>query len=287
MEPIQRISRIKTIGLEVNPDKDPTGAVAQDIEGLLRQYFPGAGIRKVLWNERPSKDLARIDLYVILGGDGSFLAAARRVHGFDIPMIGVNIGTLGFLTAVEYSDADEAFRLIKEGRYSIEKRHMLKTRFQSDGNMEEFVALNDVVVTKGSMGRMLTYEVYIDGHRATTFRGDGIVFASPTGTTAYNLSAGGPIVYPTVDAISMTAICPHSLGVRNLVIAGSAHIVVSVTGDVANYTLSVDGQQNYNVDMNRTIEILDSGHPASIIRLDGYDYFDVLNKKIVNKAHVL
>lgn len=282
-----RMNNIRFIGLEVNRDKDPDGSHQRRIKTLLYQYFPGCVIQDIETSEAADLTLHELDIYIVLGGDGSFLSAARRIHGKNIPTMGINTGTLGFLTAVEYQDAERAFQLIRDDHYTIEHRHMLKTRFVADEQTEEFVAMNDVVVTKGSLGRILTYQIFIDGHHATTFRGDGVIFATPTGSTAYNLSAGGPIVYPTLNAISMTAISPHTLGVRNMVIAGNSKIVVRVMGDVSSYQLAVDGQQNFNIDTNRTIEISDSGHRAHIIRLDGYDYFDVLRKKIVYKAQDL
>ncbi|KAF5067810.1 NAD(+)/NADH kinase [Proteiniclasticum sp. QWL-01] len=280
----EALNEIRVIGLGINRDKDPDELIQNKIQDLLSQYFPQCEIVAFDSYEHPTVDLLDLDLFVVLGGDGTFLSAARLIHGLEIPMLGINIGTLGFLTAVEYLDAEKAFQLIRDGRYTIEHRHMLKTRFMADDVVEEFVAMNDVVVTKGSLGRIMNYRIFIDGHHATSFRGDGVIFATPTGSTAYNLSAGGPIVYPTVNAISMTAISPHTLGVRNMVIAGESQITVQVKGDVSSYNLSVDGQQNFNIDTNRTIEITDSGHRAHIVRLDGYDYFDVLRKKVVYKA---
>ena len=271
------------IGLGINLDKDPDGQVQKRIQELISKYLPTAKIH-LIDPSHPQLEFEDLDLFIVLGGDGTFLSAARLIHGRNIPMFGLNIGTLGFLTAAEYSDAEEAFGLLRDGRYTIEHRHMLKTRFYADEKVEEFVAMNDVVVTKGSLGRMMTYRVFVDNQYATTFRGDGVIFATPTGSTAYNLSAGGPIVYPTINAISMTAICPHTLGVRNLVVSGDSKIMVQVKGDVAGYNLSVDGQQNFNIDTFRAIEITDSGHRAHILRLDDYDYFDVLRKKIIFKA---
>lgn len=281
------LKQIRTVGLNVNRDKDPDGHVLASMVELIQRYFPETVIQFVDNSEHPEVEVGELDLFIVLGGDGTFLSAARLIHGRDIPMLGINIGTLGFLTAVEYSDAERSFRQIRDRRCSVEHRHMLRTRFIADEITEEFVAMNDIVVTKGSLGRIMTYRIYIDGHHATSFRGDGVIFATPTGSTAYNLSAGGPIVYPTINAISMTAISPHTLGVRNMVIAGESKIVVQVHGDVAGYNLSVDGQRNFNIDTHRTIEITDSGHLAHIVRLDGYDYFDVLRKKIVYKAQDL
>lgn len=281
------IKKVRYIGLEINRDKDPDSSSQNHIKDLLKKYFPDCVIQELQNCESADLTVYPLDLYIVMGGDGSFLSAARRIHGKDIPIMGINTGTLGFLTAVELHDAERAFQLIRDNKYSIEHRHMIKTRFVADEQIEEFVAMNDVVVTKGSLGRILTYKIFVDGHHASSFRGDGVIFATPTGSTAYNLSAGGPIVYPTLNAISMTAISPHTLGVRNIVVAGDSRIVVQVQGEVSCYQLAVDGQQNFNIDINRTIEITDSGHLAHIIRLDGYDYFDVLRKKIVYKAQDL
>lgn len=280
-------SEIHGIGLAVNKEKDPDRSLQKKIKELIVKYFPQGQIQVVDSNEPFEGKIRDMDLFVVLGGDGTFLSAARRLHGFSIPMLGINIGTLGFLTAVEYSEAEMAMRLLREGRYTIEHRHMLRTRFVTDEKAGDFVAMNDVVVTRGSLGRMMTYRILIDGHHATTFRGDGVIFSTPTGSTAYNLSAGGSIIYPTINAISMTAISPHTLGVRNMIVSGDSRIVVQVQGDSASYHISVDGQRNFSIDLALPIEIADSGHQAHIIRLDGYDYFDVLRRKIVYKAQDL
>lgn len=275
---------MNVIGIHVNREKDRAGTICRDIALKIRRAYPAAEIRVFFDNEIQDTSLDDMDILFVLGGDGTLLAAARRLHGRNIPLLGINIGTLGFLTSVEVNEVDKALELLQSGGYVIEERNMLMTRFETSRTMETFIALNDVVVTKGTNGRMMKYEIFIDGNYATSFRGDGVIFSTPTGSTAYNLSAGGPILYPTLNAISMTAISPHTLGVRNLIIGGQAKIQVRVEGDLSSFQLSVDGQQNFNVGIEKTVEITDSGFKTRIIRLNGYDYFDVLRKKIVYKA---
>lgn len=275
---------MKVIGISVNREKDRSGDICLEIQSKVKKFYPDSEIIIIPDNDIKNEDLDRLNLLLVLGGDGTLLAAARKLSGRNVPILGINIGTLGFLTSIEVNEVDKALSLLKNEDYVIEERNMLKTTFSTSNTIETFIALNDVVVTKGTNGRMMKYEIFINGNFATSFRGDGVIFATPTGSTAYNLSAGGPILYPTLNAISMTAISPHSLGVRNLIIEGQAKIDVRVEGDLSSFQLSIDGQQNFNISTDKSVEITDSGFKTRIIRLNGYDYFDVLRKKIVYKA---
>lgn len=275
---------MKVIGISVNREKDRSGDICLEIQSKVKEFYPDSEIIIIPDNDVKNEDLDRLNLLLVLGGDGTLLAAARKLSGRNVPILGINIGTLGFLTSIEVNEVDKALSLLKNEDYVIEERNMLKTTFSTSNTIETFIALNDVVVTKGTNGRMMKYEIFINGNFATSFRGDGVIFATPTGSTAYNLSAGGPILYPTLNAISMTAISPHSLGVRNLIIEGQAKIEVRVEGDLSSFQLSIDGQQNFNISTDKSVEITDSGFKTRIIRLNGYDYFDVLRKKIVYKA---
>lgn len=274
-------------GIAINKDKDKTGEIKKSIIETTNKVFPDSEIRIMNLDEKDNLLLDGMDCYIVLGGDGTILAAARRLHGTEIPILGVNIGHLGFLAAIEINEYEEALKLVKEKKYQIEKRTMIKAFLNNKGVSEEFIAMNDIVITKGSLGKIMRYEISIDNNYATGFRGDGIILATPTGSTAYNLSAGGPIVYPTVKAISMTAICPHTLGLRNFIINSSSLIEVSVFADVDSYFISIDGQENFNISTDTKIYITESKHHANIVRLDGYDYFNVLRQKIVYKAQDL
>lgn len=272
------------IGIGINREKDPDGQIEQHVREKIRSYFPDAHIFSSEINAESGEITEIPDMYFVLGGDGTFLGAARKLHGMKIPILGINLGTLGFLTSVELSDLDHALMMLKEKKYSIEKRNMIKVSFYDGGKPSEFIAMNDVVISKGSLGRMMKYEISVDRDYAASFRGDGVIFSTPTGSTAYNLSAGGPILYPTISAITMTAIAPHSLGIRNMVLNSSSKIRVRVSGDVESFNLSVDGQRNFNIDSGRYVEVVDSGAYSMVVRLDDYDYFDVLRKKIIYKA---
>ena len=273
-----------TFGIAINKDKDKNGLIKKSITETTLRVFPDSKVVILNLDESDDKILSDLSYYIVLGGDGTILAAARRLNGRNIPILGVNIGHLGFLAAVEITEYEKALKLIKNKKYSIEKRTMLKASFKRGEKTVNMVAMNDIVITKGSLGKIMKYEIFIDGNYATSFRGDGLILATPTGSTAYNLSAGGPIVYPTVSAIAITAICPHTLGLRNMIVNASSKIQVVVSSDLDRYFISVDGQENSNIPMETPIVVTESEHSANILRLDDYDYFDVLRRKIVNKA---
>lgn len=276
-----------TFGIAVNKDKDKHGTLKKSIIKTTEKLFPDSRIIILNLDETDDIYLDDLDYYIVLGGDGTILAAARRLSGRNVPILGVNIGHLGFLAAVESSEYENALNMIKNGKFSVEKRTMIKASYIREGKEVNVVAMNDIVITKGSLGKIMKYEICIDGNYATSFRGDGVIFATPTGSTAYNLSAGGPIVYPTVRALAVTAICPHTLGLRNMIVNADSIIKVTVESELDRYFISVDGQENSSIPISTPIFITESEHSANILRLDDYDYFDVLRKKIVYKAQDL
>lgn len=231
----------------------------------------------------------RVDLVIALGGDGTLLAAANRIAaaGLDIPIVGVNFGSLGFLTEVTLAELYDAMSAVLDGTAAIESRMMLQASIgtaeddDQDPSLDRQV-LNDVVITRGSLSRMIDLEVRIDGGFVTRVKADGLILATPTGSTAYNLSAGGPIVEPSVDAYVMTPIAPHTLTNRPVVLSGSAE--VRITPLFENVKTEVyatfDGQFGRELERGESIVIRRAARRLNLIRASGRSYYDVLQQKL-------
>ena len=224
------------------------------------------------------------DVVIAFGGDGTLLDAARAVaHSTgDAPLMGVNLGRLGFLTEVGRDDMFAAFEAMLAGRTTIETRLLLEGRVERDGRtVGERVALNDIVVTRGALSRMIELDVAVDGHFVCHVRADGLIVATPTGSTAYNLSAGGPIVQPALDAMVVTPIAPHTLTQRPLVLPASAHVelrpVVEPRSDVL---VTFDGQYGVPLAPGDVVRIGRAARVLRLLRTSGRSHFDMLREKL-------
>ncbi|WP_313126349.1 NAD(+)/NADH kinase, partial [Proteiniclasticum ruminis] len=194
---------MQKIGIYSNEEKDPEGKYLEETKNIIRDTLPQVEVFAVTENHLP----LGLDLLLVLGGDGTFLSAARLAYGKDLPLFGVNIGNLGFLTGTDLNELRSSLLQIEEGKYTIEDRMMLEATLRMEsGERRSFVALNDAVVHKGALGNIIHFELHVDEDFSNSYRGDGIILTTPTGSTAYNLSAGGSIMYPTVEAIGVTAI---------------------------------------------------------------------------------
>lgn len=276
---------MRNIGININRVKDIDGRILQAIVELINNTIDNPNI-KIFYdtkglNELSTKDL---DFIISLGGDGTLLGTAREIARYSVPIFGVNIGNLGFLTEVESSDFEYAIKCIEDGRYYIEDRMMLKCRISGRNKTNEFICLNDTVLSKGTLARMAKYEIYIDDKFYSSFTADGVIISTPTGSTAYSLSAGGPIMYPDLKLMSITPICPHSLGVRTMVIDGNSRVVVRIKKKYESVFLTVDGQQSLEVKEDDNIEVSMSPYKCRLIKLEGYDYFDILRRKITSRT---
>ncbi len=236
-----------------------------------------------------SEVIGQSDIVICLGGDGTFIKTARMTHSRQIPILGINLGTLGFLTEVEKGEIDSAVEHIIRNEYDIEERMVLEASIiRDDIVIASDMALNDVVVSKGALSRILHLKTYINNVFVDFFPGDGLILSSPTGSTAYSLSAGGPIVEPDIDLIIITPICPHILYSRSFITTGNR--VVKVTVD-ENYRhgamVTVDGQKGYEVRGGDSIEIKKSGSFVKMIRLNTRNFFSVLRSKIYDRGENL
>jgi len=221
------------------------------------------------------------DLVIVLGGDGTLLSAARAIGGCEVPLFPVNLGGLGFLTAITidslFPDLERAFR----GEHRIGKRKLLHAQLVREGNVVgEYEALNDVVVTKSAIARMIDLDVHVDQMFVCRYKADGLIVATPTGSTAYSLSAGGPIIFPSVASICLTPICPHMLTNRPVIVPDSSviRIICQAEGDAA--FLTIDGQIGEPLQKDDHIICRSSQHTLMLVRPPNMLFFDVLRQKL-------
>ena len=226
-----------------------------------------------------------IDCIIVLGGDGTILSTARKFSAKDIPLLGVNLGRLGFLAEVEKEDALYTIDKLFKDDYKIEKRMMIECEIERNGVIQKKeIALNDAVITKGAFSRMLDLCVSINGEFVDVFTADGIIISTPTGSTAYNISAGGPIMVPSAQTMVITPICSHSLKVRSIVVSKDDVVTVKVT-DVdeclkKDIMLTIDGQVGFNIDENCKINISKSQRFTKLLKTSKYTFYDILRKKL-------
>lgn len=222
----------------------------------------------------------RADLAVVLGGDGTMLSAARALAGAGVPLVGVNQGRLGFMTDIAFGAMTETMGGILDGRYTVEARTMLVTEVMRAGEpIFATTALNDVVVNKGASGRLIELVVRVDGQFVYDLRSDGLIVATPTGSTAYALSAGGPIIQPGVPALALVPICPHTLSNRPIAVAESATLEITVKRG-ADARLHLDGQPQFDLAEGDRVEIRRAPHAVTLVHPPGYSYYAMLREKL-------
>lgn len=224
----------------------------------------------------------RCDLVIAMGGDGTLLSAARSLAKYGVPMVGINLGTLGFLTDIPSTQTQEKLSEILDGHYVEEERLLLQVIIRRDGeDINESIAFNDVVVHKWEEARMLEFETEIDRGYVNKQKSDGLIIATPTGSTAYALSGGGPIVHPTLNAFLLVPICPHTLSQRPLVVHGDSSISVTVsTSGHARAQVTCDGQINLGVIAGDTIHIRKLEQKITILHPEDYNYYEILRAKL-------
>jgi NAD+ kinase len=219
-------------------------------------------------------------LAIVLGGDGTLLAAARALGGHDVPIFAVNLGALGFLTAITVDEIYPELERALRNEHRIAARRMLQCEVVRDGRVvAQYDALNDVVVNKSALARMIDIETHVDAHFVATYKADGLIVATPTGSTAYSLSAGGPIIFPSVDALCITPICPHTLTARPVLVPGSSNIQMTNLSEDSTF-LTIDGQIGEPLHQHDTVMCRASAKSVKLIRPPKMLFFDVLRAKL-------
>ncbi|MBI1820776.1 MAG: NAD(+)/NADH kinase [Nitrospirae bacterium] len=223
----------------------------------------------------------QMELVIVLGGDGTLLSVARLIEGNNVPILGVNLGGLGFLTEINMEDLYPTLEKIFQNEFLVDERIMLKTSVDRQGKkIAHSHVLNDVIINKGALAKMIKLEIYSNGHFLSSLRGDGLIVSSPTGSTAYSLSAGGPILYPSVDALILTPICPHTLTQRPIVIPSEMKLEIILKSKEEGAMVTFDGQVGFSLRLEDQIHIEKSEAKTQLIRSPGLSYFDVLRNKL-------
>ena len=217
----------------------------------------------------------KVDFLVSVGGDGTLLSVVRRSFKHNIPILGINLGTLGFLTDINMDELENFLSNFKKDNYRIDNRMMIEGNL----NLNSFVAFNDIVISRKSISSMISIDAKIDGKPFNSYYGDGVIISTPTGSTAYNLSAGGPLVYPLTEAFIITPVAPHSLTQRPLVMPADFEIEFTIS-DNQGAVIIVDGQDIYEIGQNDSIKIKIAQDNARLIHRTERNYFDVLNEKL-------
>jgi NAD+ kinase len=228
-------------------------------------------------------EIHQCDLIISIGGDGTMLKSAKLSHIHQIPVTGINKGRLGFLTDINPSDANKTINDFISGKFITEDRLLIETIINKNGTQDSIgIALNDVAIRRKETGRMMKVTTSIDGNYINQHEGDGFIVSTPTGSTAYSLSCGGPILKPDVEALILVPICPHSLNDRPMVIPSHSEILIEPilnTGEIAE--IALDGDSNYEIKQGETIVINTIRKPIKLIHPEDYDYFDVLRSKLL------
>lgn len=277
---------VKTVGIISKPRSDRAATLIPELCSWLRQR----GLNILLDEESAAyggdvgmsreKVAKGSELLVVLGGDGTLLSAARATIGLDIPLFGVNLGSLGFLTAIKVEDLYTQLDRALVGDHKTVKRRMLHAELWRDGKcIATHEALNDMVLTKSEIARMIDLEVHVDRHFMCVYKADGLIVATPTGSTAYSLSAGGPIMIPAVPAIAITPICPHMLTNRPVIVPEETEIEVIVGGTAPTY-MTIDGQVGSQLHAGDRIKCRRSDYSVSLVRPPDKLFFDVLREKL-------
>ncbi|PAV49567.1 NAD(+) kinase [Pseudomonas sp. HAR-UPW-AIA-41] len=248
------------------------------LEDAIAEMLPGHGLQT-----STRRHLGEIcDLVIVVGGDGSLLGAARALAGSGVPVLGINRGSLGFLTDIRPDELELKVAEVLKGDYLTESRFLLQAEVRRHGEaMGQGDALNDIVLHPGKSTKMIEFELYIDGHFVCTQKADGLIIATPTGSTAYSLSAGGPIMHPKLDAIVIVPMCPHTLSSRPIVVDSSSELKVVVSPDLQIYPLvSCDGQNHFTCTPGDTITVGKKPQKLTLIHPLDHNYYEVCRTKL-------
>lgn len=275
---------MKNIGINVNTTKDPNKEMLNFIIESIKNIDRSVNIKTyencMGLDENESSSL---DVIIVLGGDGTILNTSRNVLRSKTPILGINIGHLGFLAQVEINSVEAALEKLFKGEYTIEKRDMIQCTYNEGNKIKRYDGLNDVVLYRGIKSRIQRYDVYINDAFYNSFSGDGIIICTSTGSTAYNLSAGGPIIHPLLDVLCLTPMYSQFFASRSIVLDSRSRISISIEKNYEDSFLSIDGQKWVAVNGSQTIEINKSKNKRRLIKFDDA-YFNTLREKIIFNA---
>jgi NAD+ kinase len=280
---------IKRVGIISKPKKTEIREIVPPLIAWLRErdieVFTDKESGSIL--ERQERSLSRnemasqVDLLVVLGGDGTLLATARALNRKPVPILAVNMGGLGFLTVITREDLYPTLELVLAGHAQIERRVQIEGELvRADEVISSFLALNDVVLNKGAIARIIDFDVLVDGRLISTYKADGLIVSTPTGSTAYSLAAGGPIVAPSVAAFLVTPICAHTLTQRPLVLPDTVEVEIGVKSQREAAYLTVDGQVGLATHSDDTVRLRKASSYVEIVQPPSKDYFEVLRQKL-------
>lgn len=277
------LDSISNIGVIIRPQSDLSDSVLR-LENALKSHGISLHVEDVgaqyLGRQGgvPFEELAKnCDILVSLGGDGTLLSVCRRAYEFEIPVLGIHAGQLGFLTDTKLDEMESFVDALAAGEYRIDARMMLEVMLQNKNLSVKTVAFNDMVFSRASISAMAKIDAYIDDVLFNAYYGDGVIVCTPTGSTAYNISAGGPIVYPLTEALILTPICPHSLTQRPLVLPADFTLTLQSEDDTV---LVVDGQDTYKMSEWERVRVRIAPKMARLVHNLGRNYFDILREKL-------
>jgi NAD+ kinase len=288
---------MNTVGLVANPEKLDAARVLREAVQLFQRagfkVLVEADTSRLLEKSPPASPLAELagkcDLLVVLGGDGTILWVARAIRGATTPILSVNLGTLGFLATITQKDLAKTIAKIQKRQYQTQELAMLDVAvLRGERSISQHRALNDAVITRGAFSRLVRIEVTVDGELLTTYTADGLIVSTPTGSTAYSLSAGGPIISPSASGFVITPICPHALSNRSVVVGNNSVIRARLISQGARAhspepvecMLSVDGQEQTHLHPLDVVEVRHGAGPLRLVTLPGHSYFEVLRHKL-------
>ena len=281
--------KINSVGLVVNYEKEK----AQEITCRIVDWLSSKKIKVYIEGNKGEtigrKDLSyptqkflnKVELIISLGGDGTLLRAARLAASTDIPVFGVNLGGLGFLTQIGIDDLEKSLEKLHQEKYFLDERMMLDCLIKrKEKEIKKFTALNDVVIGKGAFARIICLATYVNNDYVITYSADGLVVSTSTGSTAYSLSAGGPIVNPSINSIILTPICPHTLSARPLIIGENDQVKIKLESSEEKVMVTIDGQEGFVLKPKDEVIIRKSDHKAQLITFKEKSFYAILREKL-------
>lgn len=278
-----------------NQDKDKDLRVTKEIQRYILSRGRDCQMAEPLVGTDPvqtgytnmEKLQENIDCVIVLGGDGTFIQTVRDFAGLDIPMVGVNMGTVGFLTTIELDDLHDGLDALIDGDYTIQNRMLLRGAVYRKGRrLQKSIAFNDVIVTRSGFSRLVELKIYVNDQLLDIYAADGVIISTPAGSTGYNLSAGGPVVFPETEMMIITPICPHSLSARSVVVSAGAKIKVEVgrrrKTQKEEALVTYDGDTVWDLESSDVVEIIQSTKKVPVVNVRQKSFCDILRNKMKN-----